>query len=412
MSGAASNFWRSVILVLTGSATAQMIPLAGSLLIARIFSPAEFGEFSIWLGATMLGAVVATGRYEMALAIEHDGEPRRVAARATMFVALGGGGMITVGAALVGLMGFAGDMSPQLLWTIGPAAAVTAISQTWQSWAAAEGNYRALSIIRIVQAGIITLAQILAGLLDAPAYGLAIAHLGGTACGVLLASKVLPLAGRSNERKAEPSTRDFLRRQKRFPMLALPADSINTAAAQLPLFIVAYRFGADGAGLLALTLRVVGAPIGLLGASVLDVFRRHSAASYKTRGECRTEYLDTLRILAIGSALVAVVLTLAAEPAFALFYGETWHASGSVATWLMPMFALRFVASPLSYMFYIAGKQHHDLAWQLALLVTTLATLWLPQGYEQSLRAYGVGYSILYLIYLAMSYRLSKGKNL
>lgn len=409
MNAASSGFWRSVLVVLTGSAAAQAIPLVGSLIIARLFSPAEFGQFATWLGIVALGAVAITGRYEMALAIERDGAPRRAAARATLLVVLGGGALLTVVSVLVGQLGFAGNIPPLLLWSIGPAAMVVAASQTWQSWAAADGNYRDLGIIRIVQAGAITGAQILAGLLDAPAHGLALAHLGGAAAGALLASQRLPLTDGAAAPGVVPSALDFLRRQRRFPMLALPADSVNTAAAQLPLVIVAHRFGADVAGLLALTLRIVGAPIGLLGASVLDVFRRRSAASFAERGECRAEYVDTFRMLAIGSGVVALALALAAEPAFALAFGETWRMSGTMAAWLMPMFALRFVASPLSYMFYVAGKQHLDLGWQLALLVATVASLWLPHGSERAIQAYGAVYAVLYCIYLALTYRLSKG---
>lgn len=411
MSAAVSKFWSSVLVVLTGSAAAQAIPLVGSLLIARLFSPTEFGQFATWLGVVALGAVIITGRYEMALAIERDGVPRRTAARATLLLLLGGGGLITVGTVLVGRIGLASDIPSLLLWTIGPATVVIAASQTWQSWAAADGNYRDLSIIRIVQAGGVTLAQILAGLLDATAHGLVVAHLIGTAIGVLLASRILPLTGGSIAHGAESSALAFLLRQRRFPILALPADAVNTAAAQLPLVLVAYRFDTDVAGLLALTLRIVGAPIGLLGASVLDVFRRRSAASYAERGECRAEYVDTFRVLSVGSFIVAVLLALTAESGFVLVFGETWRMSGTIAVWLMPMFALRFVASPLSYMFYVAGKQHFDLLWQLVLLATTLASFWLPLSPELAIQAYGLGYAGLYCIYLVMSYSLSKGMN-
>lgn len=411
MSAAAASFWRSVLVVLTGSAAAQAIPLLGSLVIARLFSPAQYGQFATWLGVVAVGAVAITGRYEMALAIERDGEPRRVAARATLLVVLCGGVLLTVASILAGLVGLSGDIPPLLLWSVGPAAAAVAASQTWQSWAAADGNYRDLGIIRIVQAGAITGAQVLAGLLDASAHGLALAHLGGVVAGTLLASRRLSLSRPAAAQEPSAGAIDFLRRQRRYPMLALPADSVNTAAAQLPLVLVAHRFGADVAGLLALTLRIVGAPIGLLGASVLDVFRRRSAASYLERGECRAEYVDTFRMLALGSAVVAASLALVAEPGFALAFGETWRMSGTIAAWLMPMFALRFVASPLSYMFYVAGKQHLDLVWQLALLGTTLACLWLPRSPELAIQLYGAGYAVLYCIYLALTYRLSKGTH-
>ena len=191
-------------------------------------------------------------------------------------------------------------------------------------------------------------------------------------------------------------------------MLSLPADSINSAAAQLPLLIVGSRFGAENAGLLALTLRVLGAPIALLGSAVLDVFRRRSAASWRVQGHCSEDYTRTFNVLALGS-LAALPLALFTEPLFAFAFGERWRMSGTIALWLLPMFALRFVASPLSYLFYVAGKQHVDLAWQCGLLAMTLGTLWLPPSPSAALLAYSAGYSAMYGLYLALSYRYSRG---
>ena len=74
---------------------------------------------------------------------------------------------------------------------------------------------------------------------------------------------------------------------------------------------------------------------------------------------------------------------------------------------LLPLFALRFVASPLSYVFYVAEKQHVDLLWQLCLLATTMSALLLPSGYRETLLSYAVGYGFLYVVYIALSYRFS-----
>src|SRR3546814_7653118 len=63
---------------------------------------------------------------------------------------------------------------------------------------------------------------------------------------------------------------DFWKQQRKFPMFALPAATINTVSAQLPVLIVASRFGTEFAGYLAMSLRLIGAPVTLLGRSVLD----------------------------------------------------------------------------------------------------------------------------------------------
>ena len=407
-----SGFWRSVVSVLTGTAVAQIIPVVGSLILARLYAPEQFGLFSAWLGVVLLAAVVFTGRFETALAIELDGEPRRLAVIATLTTAALAA---FASAAILGILVVVGsrwlaDVPAWLIVASVPTALAIASAQTWQSWAAAEGMYRPLSAMRIVQAAAVTFLQIIIGYRYASAESLAVAHLLGVIAGVLYSARVMP-AGSFPVGKAATTVRDFWIRQRRFPLLSLPADSINTAAAQLPILIVAGRFGAEIAGFLAMAMRVLGAPIGLLGKSVLDVFKRHAATSFRDRGECRGDYIRTFKVLTLCSIVFCLLMAVSSEALFAYAFGETWRDAGTIAVWLLPLFALRFIASPLSYMVYITGKQHVDLVWQIALLGLTLASLNIPQRHDHALQAYSVGYALLYVAYLAMSYRFSLGKG-
>lgn len=405
-----SSYWRSVASVLTGTALAQIIPIIGSLVIARLYAPAEFGVFSAWLGIVLLLGVVLTGRFETALAVEVDGEPRRLAVVSTLatacLVACAAAILLAIGAVFAPVV--IDDFPSVLIVASVPTALAIAAAQTWQSWAAAEGSYRQLSLMRIAQAGAVTLIQVIAGVFHASADTLAIAHLLGVIVGLAFSTYLMPV-GTFPLGQAIMTIRRFWSRQRRFPLLSLPADAINTAAAQLPLLIVASRFGAETAGLLAMTMRILGAPIGLLGKSVLDVFKRHAATSFRERGECRSDYLRTFKVLALGSLAFCAVMVLASESLFALAFGEVWRGAGTIAVWLLPLFALRFIASPLSYMVYIAGKQHVDLFWQIALLGMTVTSLSIPTNHQLALQAYSAGYSMLYVIYLAMSYRFSLG---
>lgn len=405
------SFWRSVASVLTGTVVAQAIPLLGSLVLARQYAPAEFGAFSVWLGVVLFLSVVLTGRFEAALAVEPDGEPRRIALLATLAtikLTVGVGGLLALFAAA--FLGGSQGLSSALIVGCVPAAGAIAVAQTWQSWAAAEGNYRQLAVMRVVQAVTVTGLQIAAGVFLATATALAVAYLVGALTAVVVSTRLLP-AGRFPTSGQTAAVADFWRRHRRFPLFSLPADAISAAAAQLPVVIVASRFGAEIAGLLALTLRVLGAPMGLLGRSVLDVFKRHAASSFRERGECRREYLQTLRVLGVGAGAFVLVMSLISEDVFAVAFGERWRESGLLAIWLLPLFAFRFLASPLSYMVYIARKQHVDLFWQAALLGVTVAALNVPRGYDASVQVYSGACSLLYVVYLALSYRFSLGQR-
>ena len=410
-----SLFWRSVVSVLSGASIAQAIPLIGSLVIARQYIPAEFGTFAMWLGVVFLLAVIMTGRFETSLAIEPDGEPRRLAVFATLVTILL---MTPICLGLLSALYLLG-LFDEVPWIDGsalsmvmalalvPAAIVTASFETWQAWAAAEGEYRKLSILRITQTLAIVLFQILAGTLFPFAVSLAISHILGVLISLVVAYKILPLGKTPKEPFAV--VLNFWKYHSRFPRLSLPADVISTAAGQLPILIVASKFGSEIAGLLAMTMKVLGAPIGLLGRAVLDVFKRHASSSFRERGECKSEYVKTFTVLMFASLVFSISMVFLSEPLFAFAFGENWRLSGTIAIWLLPLFALRFVASPLSYMVYIAGKQHIDLGWQVALLCVTIVSLSSPHSYSFALQLYCVGCSFLYVCYLIMSYQFSLG---
>ncbi|MBB4064216.1 lipopolysaccharide biosynthesis protein [Gellertiella hungarica] len=389
---------------------AQAIPILGSLLIARIFAPAEFGTFMTWFGLVSIGAVFVTGRFEMALALEPDGLPRAEAATCALYTTFVLLATLSLPAAVLYLFFRARvDYLPvSLLLLYAPAVAASACVLIFQAWAAAEGRFKSLSAMRIAQAGTITGLQIIVGLITPSAAGLATAHLIGVVTGVaFIARKLRPVSLPNGFQ----SVRKFWMRYRRFPMFSLPADTVNTAAAQLPLTILAHRFGADVAGYVAMAFRMLGAPISLLGSAVLDVFKRRASESWRASGSCRGPYLETLLVLAAGSAFATIFFWFFGEAVFVLAFGERWAEAGRAAVILLPLFALRFVASPLSYTFYIAQKQPVDLAWQICLLGMTLFTLLSLDTYHQSLTAYAMGYAALYAIYITLSYRYSAGRT-
>ena len=74
------RFWTNVASVLSGTAVAQAIPIVGSLILTRLFAPAAYGGYSVWLGIVLVLAVIATLRLDMALAVIPDGAEREEAA--------------------------------------------------------------------------------------------------------------------------------------------------------------------------------------------------------------------------------------------------------------------------------------------------------------------------------------------
>ena len=112
-------------------------------------------------------------------------------------------------------------------------------------------------------------------------------------------------------------------------------------------------------------------------------------------------------LLGLGPSLVLFAFS---PTLFAWIFGESWRAAGELAQILAPLYFLNFIASPLSYVFFVSGKQKIDLVWQVALFVMTISTFMAPGTVQQNVLWYTIGYSLLYLVYLHLSWQCSQNR--
>jgi O-antigen/teichoic acid export membrane protein len=148
--------------------------------------------------------------------------------------------------------------------------------------------------------------------------------------------------------------------------------------------------------------------VSLLAASVLEVFKRESVHEIRTVGHCAHAYRYTFKVLLTLAVGPSLLLFLFSPLLFAWIFGESWRAAGELAQLLAPLYFLNFIASPLSYVFFITGKQKIDLVWQVALFVMTVSVFLSPGSLHENVLWYSAGYSLLYLVYLHLSWHCSQ----
>ncbi|SFB85334.1 oligosaccharide flippase family protein [Massilia yuzhufengensis] len=403
-------FWRNVATVLGGAAGAQALPLLAAPLLTRMCSPGELGAYSVWLGLVAISAIGATLRMEAAMILDHEPERQRACFRVVFYTTSVAALALTVLAAGARLAGF--ELAAKLPWTalltIGIATWLTGCMQTTLAFATSHNAFGKAARAKVATAAIIVASQLALLYAGLGGIGLVLGHLAGTAAGFATARMLLHPPAAPIGWRLDTEQRGHLLRHQKFWRYSLPSNLLNGAVSQLPLFLIGMRHGALAAGLYALTQRVLSAPISLLAASVLEVFKRESVREFQEHGNCERTYRHTFKALAALGAGPALVLLLFAPDLFALVFGERWRASGHLAQLMAPLFLLNFVASPLSYVFFVAGRQKADLLWQVSLFALTVGAFLAPGSIEQNVLWYAIGYSFLYLVYLHMSWQCSR----
>lgn len=409
------TFWRHVATVLGGAAGAQLLPLLAAPLLTRICSPQQIGAYSVWLGVITLAAIGASLRMEAAMILDAESNRQRTCFRVVFYSASCAAAVLTSVAIVLRLLGAGPAL--QLPWTavlsVGIGTWLIACTQTLLAYATSCNAFGKAAKAKIISAAAIVGTQLLL-LMFAPAtveHGASYligGHLAGLAAGFLAARLLLHPPPAPIGWRIDAAQLAYLRRHQNFWRYSLPSNLLNGAVSQLPLFLIGMRHGALMAGLYALTQRVLSAPVSLLAASVLEVFKRESVLEYRAHGHCSRSYLHTFKALLALGLVPAAVLLVAAPALFAWVFGENWRPAGEMAQLMAPLFLLNFIASPLSYVFFVAGRQRADLLWQIVLFASTSVAFLLPLDVRGNILCYVAAYGALYLVYLHMSWNCSR----
>jgi hypothetical protein len=292
-----SGFWKNVMTVLLGATGAQALPLLVAPLLTRMCTPEDIGAFSVWLGVVTVAAIASTLRLDTVMVIDRDPRQQRLCFEVVHYTATA----LALALTLLGVLGrlldlpVVRDMSWYQLFGIGVGTWLTASAQTALAYAASHNLFRQAATAKVLKAWTIAIAQV--GLLYAGQCHIALltGQLIGLGAGLWMTRRLLKPPPVRIRPRLDAKQRHYLLKHQAFWRYSLPSSLLNTLVGQLPLFMIGMHHGAAAAGLFALTQRVLGAPVTLVAASVLDVFKRQAAQEFQSLGHCGTVYRSTLR---------------------------------------------------------------------------------------------------------------------
>jgi len=368
-----SGLLRSTLTLLAGGALAQALPLLLGPWLTRLYSPAEFGQFSfVWTLAVNL-AVIGCARYEFALPLERD------EGRAGLLMALCARILLVVSAVacVVGLL-LVVWQDLALAWLLPLAVLAGGATQWLTLWATRAERFRLLAGARVLQYGGGALLQVLLGLTQLGAWGLMLGPvLAGLATAALLA-RPAPVGGWSTLwRASTEGLKAMAQRHRDFPLLNTPHAFAGALQDSLAMILIATWSGDASAGYWALALRYLKAPASLIGGALSQaLYPRLVRAATAEEAAALVRRLTGLLLLLALPLLLGLMIW--GPWLFATVFGEAWRETGLLARALAPYIALHFVASPLSVATLAWGRQAWAL--RLALLGQLLFVLGLGLG--------------------------------
>ncbi|MFO1250100.1 MAG: oligosaccharide flippase family protein [Inhella sp.] len=358
---------RASLTLVLGNALAHALPLLLGPWIARLYSPAEYAQFSlVWAVCANL-TVVACARYEYALPLVQGHSALRALLALCLRVLALVWALSGVAAAWLALRWPAMALLPALLIVGGGVQLLSLLATREQLFARLAGA-------RVLQWGGAPVLQVGLGTMALGVWGLLLAPLLAGLAALLWLLWPLRAWLQGSWRVGAGRWRTLAWRYKDFPLLNTPHAFASAAQDTLALLLITAWAGDVATGLWALALRYLKAPATLVGSAVSSAL--YPQLTQTDRGAGHAQLRRTIRSLLLLALTFAALLMLSGPELFAWAFGEPWREAGTLARALAPYLALHFVASPLA--------------------VVTMA--WQAQGWALRLALWGQGLFLLGLV--------------
>jgi O-antigen/teichoic acid export membrane protein len=412
-----SEFVKNSFLMINSSIIVQVISISAAPLLTRIYLPDDFGTFALITAFVSLIGVFSTFGYANALLVSSVNEVeiiKKFCVKSVIIISL-----LTFLAFYVyeSVLRFY-DSSIEIcyFYIIPLLVLLSGLISIYSNILIRKNNFKIISIFKILTSITNVILTCIFGFLLKSFVGLVI----GIVFSQLLGCIFLFIYSKKNsiesalENNQKFSANHVLKSHRHFALYGMPTSFINSLLNQLPIFAINFYFTGSLAavGSYNMTNRILGLPVVLVSTSIGEVFKQRANVEYHENGSCREIYLKTLKSLFFLSIIPFTIIFIYGPSIFEYLFGIGWRDSGQYARILGPMFFLRFIVSPLSSVFIIAKRQQMDMLLHLAFLFLGIASFYVGLSNFKSiivaLAFYSSSYSLIYLIYMLLSYKFSE----
>ncbi len=354
---ASSDFAKNVATLFTGTAIAQALTIAVSVLLSRLYTPAEFGDYALYISIVAGVSIVICGRFELAIILpKEDDEALKIVNLALVlsflfsFLFL----MIVIVLILIGKVSLVFILAPISSFLIGN-------FQVLNNYFLRKKAFKTISRGRIFAALSNSILSLLFGIVGVTKLGLIFSHSLSSLFTNFTFTAYLNTLSLSFKSKMVDLKQTFKKYNDFIKYNALQALSdmlvINGIFYVIPLFYEKYILG-----LFSFAIRILQAPMSLIGSSIAQVFFQEAAKNKNENISNKHLVLSTIKKSALIILPMPIIMLIFGPSIFAITFGEKWRMSGELARMLSIWIYFDFIRATISQLPIVLNKQKSLLA--------------------------------------------------
>ena len=164
-------------------------------------------------------------------------------------------------------------------------------------------------------------------------------------------------------------------RYKKFPLYGMSSEFAGNAAVQVTPFLLALFFSPVVVGYYSMAYLILRLPSKLIGNALGTVFFQRASSEKNLTGGVKTVVAVVhTRLVSLGMFACLIVMITGPE-LFSFILGSKWATAGVYAQIFAPSFFVAFISTPLAYMYSVLEEQAASMWFNFLLLLSSVIAL-------------------------------------
>ena len=403
------EFVKNVFTLVTGTSISQLIPFLVTPLLTRIFYAEDFGVLALYMSLLMLFSVISTGRYEMAIMLpESDKEACNLSVLSIIISFLFSLFLLFLILCFYNKIIFLFPNYKFGIWLYFIPLSVFLISvhRVFIFCLNRDKKYKKITFNRVIKTFSSSSFQVFFGLLHINKIGLVLGEIIGQFFSVIILVKFYFLRFKDNFLNV--SKQNILlvaKKYNHFPFYNGTHAMLDMIQINFIIFLITIFYNSTTLGFYALAIKVIRAPITLIGSSISNVLYQKLNKDYLDSKALSSFVIRLIIILFFISIPFFVLIYIYSVPVFSFLFGSEWVVSGKITSLLVPWILINFLSNPISIIPNIIQKQKQFFILSFACNITALLVFvfchYLKQDFYFSIQMYSyiMGVNCLVVIF-------------
>lgn len=394
-----------------GMAIAQIVTILAQPIATRIYTPEQFGVFTLVLQFATMFSACACLQYEITIITAPDEKEANQTTALCFYILLFTTLVFLISAFVYNLFAsgnsqFNGALlyiSALFFFLIGFQSIITTYNKRC-------GEYKIISSISVYRSLLHTSLKLLLGWIKTGSFGLifsaVFSYTGGLKkqAGSIIKNRKEIFSTKFKDLKR------LIKKNIAQPLFHMPGMFISSYSyTVIPIYLTSLYGNLTDVGFYSQTTAILDLPLVVIGNNISTVFLTNATRERNETGSYRHSLRKAVLLLAAVAIPSFLAIYFFAPWAFSFFFGEQWIRSGYFAKIMCPWYFIRFTATSIDCTLIIEKKQNVALILRSFMLVLSVAIYFVCRNFalpvEQFLNITSISFALFYLVIIGLVYK-------